>query len=130
MSNNSLPICTSPNSIFAYEDLFFDLSYQYKGDVVRNTGCSLPCRYRQYSLAKSGAPAPSQMSTADVLLWYASTDLVEETEELIFPFESMVSELGGALGLFLGFSFFGLFDSLFVALRTVFAKLFGLKTKH
>ena len=66
----------------------------------------------------------------DVLLWYASTDLVKEEEELIFPFESMVSELGGALGLFLGFSIFGLFDSLFVVLHTIFAKLFGLKTKH
>ena len=70
------------------------------------------------------------MSSGDVLLWYASTDLVKEEEELIFPFESMVSELGGALGLFLGFSFFGLFDSLFVAQRTIIAKIFGLKTKH
>ena len=130
LSNNSLPICTSPISIFAYEDHYFDLSYQYKREIVRLTGCSLPCRYRQYSLAKSGAPAPSQMSSGDVLLWYASTDLVKEEEELIFPFESMVSELGGALGLFLGFSFFGLFDSVFVALHTIFAKLFPLNTKH
>ena len=68
LSNNSLPICSSPNSIFAYEDHYFDLSYQYKREIVRLTGCSLPCRYRQYSLAKSGAPAPSQMSSGDVLL--------------------------------------------------------------
>ena len=70
------------------------------------------------------------MSSGDVLLWYASTDLIKEEEELIFPFESMVSELGGALGLFLGFSFFGIFDSIFVALRTLFAKLLGLNTKR
>ena len=70
------------------------------------------------------------MSSGDALLWYASTDLVKEEEELIFPFESMVSELGGALGLFLGFSFFGIFDSVFLTLHVIFAKLFGLNTKH
>ena len=70
------------------------------------------------------------MSSGDVLLWYASTDLIKEEEELIFPFESMVSELGGALGLFLGFSFFGIFDSVFLTLHAIFAKFFRLNTKQ
>ena len=130
MSNSSLPICSSQNNIFAYEDNYFDLSLQYKEEIVRRTGCSLPCRYREYSLAKPGAPAPSQLPSGGVLLWYATTDLVEEEEELIFPFESMVSELGGALGLFLGFSFFGLFDSAFVALSTAVGKFAGLNKKY
>ena len=35
-----------------------------------------------------------------------------EREELIYPFSSLVAEFGGTLGLFLGFSFLGLWDEL------------------
>ena len=38
---------------------------------------------------------------------YALTDLITEEEVLLFPFDSLVREFGGALGLFLGFSFLG-----------------------
>ena len=38
---------------------------------------------------------------------YGSTEQVTEEEVLLFPFDSLVSEFGGALGLFLGFSFLG-----------------------
>ena len=33
-----------------------------------------------------------------------------ETEELIYPWQSLVAEFGGALGLFLGFSFMTVWD--------------------
>ena len=35
-----------------------------------------------------------------------------ETEELIYPWQSFLAEFGGALGLFLGFSFMTIWDSL------------------
>ena len=37
------------------------------------------------------------------------TDLITEEEVLLFPFDSLVSEFRGALGLFLGFSFYEIF---------------------
>ena len=59
-------------------------------------------------------------------LSFASTDTYVEEEKLIYPLESLVgvtfpsfdynlhlqvSEIGGALGLFLGFSFLGVFET-------------------
>ena len=39
---------------------------------------------------------------------FASTELKLETEELVYPFGSFISEMGGSLGLFVGFSFLAL----------------------
>ena len=42
---------------------------------------------------------------------YSSTNVVVKEEDFIYPFESYLAEVGGALGLFLGFSFVGLWDT-------------------
>ena len=73
-SNNSLPMCTSPGSIFTYEEFYFGLSFNYKEYILTSTGCALPCRYRQYSLATPAAS--SQMSSGDVLLWFANNFII------------------------------------------------------
>ena len=39
-----------------------------------------------------------------------SKELIEETEEYMYSFTSFLAEFGGALGLFLGFSFYSLWD--------------------
>ena len=44
---------------------------------------------------------------SEFFMSYALTDLITEEEVLLFPLDSLVSEFGGALGLFLGFSFLG-----------------------
>ena len=55
-----------------------------------------------YYLQKASAP------TLDI--WNSSPNLLVESEELLYPAESLVAEFGGTLGLFLGFSFMGLWD--------------------
>ena len=39
-----------------------------------------------------------------------TTDISVETEALVFDFTALVSNVGGSLGLFLGFSFYMLWD--------------------
>jgi hypothetical protein len=43
-------------------------------------------------------------------LVYATTDVTYKREMLIYPFISFVAEFGGALGLFLGFSFYTIWE--------------------
>ena len=50
-------------------------------------------------------------------LWNTSPALLVEREELLFNFGSLVAEVGGTLGLFLGFSFIGLWDGVPVLTR-------------
>ena len=40
-----------------------------------------------------------------IMFGYSSNSLTLKEETLLYPFESFLAELGGALGLFLGFSF-------------------------
>ena len=54
----------------------------------------------------------------------ANNEVQVEEEHLIYDFISFVSERGGSLGLFLGFSFFMVFDYLTPLLLTL-RKTFG-----
>ena len=41
---------------------------------------------------------------------FVSTDITVKKEDLVYPPVSFISELGGALGLFVGFSFLQIWD--------------------
>ena len=56
----------------------------------------------------------------------ANNEVQEEEEHLIYDFISFVSECGGSLGLFLGFSFFMVFEYITPVLLVVRKAL----TKH
>ena len=84
-----------------YNQLFFSSEEEFN----ELTGCNPPCTFTQYSLTDTYSLVGSNES--DFVISYAFTDLITEEEVLLFPLDSLVSELGGALGLFLGFSFLG-----------------------
>ena len=56
---------------------------------------------------------------------FASTEIIKKKEVFTYPFDSFVSEVGGALGLFLGFSFIMLWD-LFKVFVNMYNKLVNL----
>ena len=58
--------------------------------------------------------APNQF-----FFYFLTTDVLEEEEVLVFPVDSLISEFGGALELFLGFSFLGLLTSMSLLCRSV-----------
>ena len=58
-----------------------------------------------------------------MVISYPTTDMTTSQEVLLYPFDSLVSEFGGALGLFLGFSFLGLLDILQNACTNIMARI-------
>ena len=71
--------------------------------LVNYTGCLPPCNYVDYQLVEE--PVKFKQDDQKFSLVWLSTNAVERTEQPLYPLESFVSEFGGALGLFLGFSF-------------------------
>jgi hypothetical protein len=123
----SAAVCNSTQQLELYESTYFALSFASDAKLVSMTGCLLPCRYedhlsvsvlawmlypryRQYTLVESMGQFSAVEAT--VTFSFATNDVIVEREEYIFSLESMVSEFGGALGLFLGFSFLGAFEQL------------------
>ena len=54
-----------------------------------------------------------------IMFGYSSNSLTIKEEALVYPFISFFAELGGSLGLFLGFSFLTLWDVV-IKVPTVF----------
>ena len=62
--------------------------------------------------------------TPGLVLRLSESKVEKRTEKIIYPIESFISEFGGAMGLFLGFSFMMIWDVLvfFISCLTVHKK--------
>ena len=72
------------------------------------TGCLHPCIYSEFKIF--GNPNVADLNEYGFQLSFAKAEVVEEKEVLVYDSLSFVAESGGALGLFLGFSFLTLLD--------------------
>ena len=78
-------------------------------DVLKETGCHLPCTYRHYEI--DGLFLFDQDKFGFQLYFSSKTEIVKKEVWTYGP-ESLTAEFGGALSLFTGFSFFMLHDVL------------------
>ena len=91
------------------DKIYIDLGVMDIEDVVNETGCLRPCQYTEYSLP-IGAEETPLYNESHLFLMLARKTATKRTEVLLYPGTSFVSELGGALGLFVGFSFWMIWD--------------------
>ena len=80
----------------------------YESDI---TGCRKPCFYKKYRFVGDKRVSASVSDDFSFSLWSVSVDTKTEKEQLVYPTTSLVAEFGGALGLFLGFSFMVVWDT-------------------
>ena len=71
---------------------------------------------------------PSGSNMSGLMFGYSSNSLVVKEETLIYPLQSFLAEVGGSLGLFLGFSLIGLWDSIVNIVKFLFSKCVENKT--
>ena len=115
-NNSSAPVCTTIEKILETERLFFNISKLERKDVVNMTGCKVPCTYREYTVLNDLMKGLTEGFGVAVV--FPSTEIRLEEEDYVYPILSFVAELGGALGMFLGFSFLMVWDFLYLVILT------------
>ena len=86
-----------------YETNYKTLLFLDKRTTFNYTGCRVPCTYIEFK--EVGHPENIHATGYGLVLKFAKTEIVEDKEAYVYGFVSFVSEFGGSLGLFLGFSF-------------------------
>ena len=99
-----------------FKRLYIDLTNAPLSQIVEMTGCKRPCSYREYKFVNTNI---KEFTYADYpkdqvvfCLWAVSKYTQVKEEVLVYPFQSLVAEFGGSLGLFLGFSFMTIWDGM------------------
>ena len=107
--SNRLANCETMEQLKHYEAYFDSLYNMEQKDIFKTSGCSPPCEYREYKVVDTKVKIKGMGLFGFIL---ASTDILVETEAYTYPWVSLLAEFGGALGLFLGFSFIMVWDVL------------------
>ena len=102
LSSEDTPNCTTVEQIMKIAKAYDKIVRMTQTALVNYTRCTLPCNYVEFQLVEEPVKTKDVNQTLD-LVWL-NTHALERTEQLLYPLESFVSEFGGALGLFLGFS--------------------------
>ena len=58
-------------------------------------------------------------------LMYSSDSIEVQREQLVYPFLSLVADVGGVLGLFIGFNFLMVWDWIITAMSSLKHRYFG-----
>ena len=106
-SSTGLDTCTQIGQFNKFEQHYYQLVRQQPEFIKANTSCLFPCTYLEYQVAATRAMTFQQYG-----LWisFGSTTTTVRKEFYILNFETFVSNYGGSLGLFVGFSFFMMWD--------------------
>ena len=81
-------------------------------DIPEITSCLPPCSYTEYRFEGTPSDLGPNAASRELILWMVSPYVLLETEQYLYPFKSLVAEVGGTLGLFLGFSLMTLWEYL------------------
>ena len=89
--------------------VFLDWSNFDKTSIVKETQCLPPCSYTEYKMAGEPEREPVR-GEKKIKLKLTDSKVKRLTEKKLYDLVSFIAEFGGALGLFIGFSFLSLFD--------------------
>ena len=114
-SSSDIDECAT-SSDFSNYAIYDRMIRNYEQDlIIKKTGCLKPCIFNEYLSA--GVASKLQNYTITDLkgkycLYFilASTVLDRKIETYVYPGISFISEIGGSLGLFVGFSFLTIYD--------------------
>ena len=111
-----LEVCSRMEEFSQMDSLYHSLAKADRPELEA-VGCLYPCTYTQYTEVQTARV--TMFGQFGVGFSFASVATTVRREVYIYSTLSFISDLGGSLGLFVGFSFFGLWD----VFQAVFVKI-------
>ena len=103
-----LELCSKREEFLQFDAEYYNLAANMKVDI-ESTGCLYPCTYIRYEV---GFTRKSPLGHFGISMMFGSLTTTVHREYYIYPILSFISDIGGSLGLFIGFSFFMMWDIL------------------
>ena len=115
-TNSNLTKCKTLEQYAGYENIYQRIGEINPEELGEKFGCRFPCQYKEYQLVEELGHGNTTRSLQFAL---ATTTVLVRREVEIYGWASLVGDLGGSLGLFLGFSIFMLWDWVIFAVNLV-----------
>jgi hypothetical protein len=112
-SDKTRQVCSQMEQLIQFEKEYTEIALLNQREIPKHTGCPIPCKHFEYKLADT---AYKGGETPMLMLIQTTNSVIVRTEELVYPLFPFITEFGGALGLFLGFSFMMIWDAGIVAI--------------
>ena len=118
LENTTLPKCTQAKQ---YRDFlsYYDKIASLNGfSIARKTECLPSCKINEFSMeVKNRIVMPDGGSTYNGYFYYPSGRYKQKVYYYTYDFTSYIADIGGLVGLFLGFSMLSIYDGLKTTLK-------------
>ena len=119
--SDSFKVCDQVQDILSYDESYRAMALQNLNRIISNTGCLKPCEYTEYTLVKN---VKQSLGNDGSYLHFSPNDVINIEKELVsYSGLSLVADIGGSLGMFLGFSFLMVWDVAVTLLMKIREKL-------
>ena len=123
-TGRKLGICTSLEQFDAFEKIYHSMNDENPRNLGSKFGCKIPCKYREYILdEKTEYRFNDNKGEQTVWITLSTPEVVIKQEKQIYEATSLVGDIGGSLGLFLGFSLLMVWDWLQNAVEIIKSKV-------
>ena len=111
-TSSTFSVCSDIKTLKEYSIIYQNMFLQNLNQIISSTGCYKPCQYTEYNLVKKD---PTQVfenrSDFGVFIHlFPNDDILIKKEVESYSGLSLLADIGGSLGMFLGFSFLTLWD--------------------
>ena len=117
LGTGNLSACTEVAQLRKFSMLLIRVAYGELEEIVTLSGCDKPCVYNEYILDENEEWPGHGLSWVEIM--FSSKQVLSSTEVESYSFLSFISDIGGSLGMFVGFSFLMVWDAAEIIIRAV-----------